>query len=100
MRLRTAINPDQSILELIKTCEAISALAERDPLARRLGTELVDLIEQAFKSGLNTTSVRAKAFAASTDQIELRVGVKFSERLCEIVTAARTGNLDILLKDI
>ncbi len=92
------INPDGSILELIKTCEAVSALAEVNPLARRLGTELVDLIEQAFNSGLHTSTVRPEAGSALTDQIELRVGVQFGERLREIVTAARTGNLDRLLE--
>lgn len=98
--MRIPINPDRSILELIKTCEAVSALAERNPLAQQLRVELIDLIEQAFKSGLNTTSVRTEALAASTNQIELRVGVKFSKRLHEIVTAARTGNLDALVQNV
>ena len=97
--LKIPINPDKSILELIETCEVVSAFAERNPLARRLCAELIDLIEQAFNSGLNSTTIRPKAGPALTGQIEIRVGVKFSERLTEFVTAARTGNLDPLLKE-
>ena len=69
--MKIPINPDKSILELIETCEVVSAFAERNPLARRLCAELIDLIEQAFNSGLNSTTIRPKAGPALTGQILL-----------------------------